>query len=306
MTQAIARQTGAFSFDFDVSPSADRTDAVAGLVNGPATDYGNLAATIRFNNLGKIDALSGNSYMLDSHVPYSAGVVYHVHMAVDLPNHRYSVWVTPAGQTRQLLASGYLFRGSQLGQTALDGYAASVDPQGAGTVEACNPVVGPPEPVPGCNGTARGQPFSTTAFPRQTGSFVFDFNVFTTASLSDEVMGLVSAPATGYGSLAANVRFNDQWVVDVRKGGTYATEGHMFYGNHWLHFRMAVNVPAHTYSVSGWDQSTGGKPVTQLATNFPFRTEQQSVTSLSGFAHYVDPQAPYQTTNTICGANISQ
>jgi hypothetical protein len=213
--------------------------------------------------------------------------------------------VTPAGQARQLLASGYLFRSSQLSQTALDGYAVEVDPNGAGSLQACNPVVGPPEPVPGCSSTARGQPFSNTSFPAQSGAFVFDFNVYTGASLSDEVMGLVAAPATGYSSLAASVRFNDNWVVDVRKGGTYATEAHMFYGGHWLHYRMAVNVPAHTYSVWGWDQSTSGKAVIKLATDFPFRTEQQSVTSLNGFAHYVDPAATYQTTNTMCGAIIS-
>jgi hypothetical protein len=305
MTQSIARQTGRFSFDFDVSPTANNTDAVVGLANGPTTDYENLAANIRFNNVGKIDAKSGESYMADSAIPYSAGVVYHAHMAIDLPNHRYSVWVTPAGQARQLLASGYLFRGSQLSQTALDGYAASVDSAALGTIEACNPVLGPAEPVPGCTSATRGQPFVTSPLPPQSGSFVLDFNVYTAADISDEVMGLVQGTASGYSSLAANVRFNDQWVVDVRKGGTYAAENRMFYGAHWLHFRMAVNVPAHTYSVWGWDQSTSGKAVVKLATDFPFRTERQSVTSLNGYAHFVDPAAQYQTTNTICGAIIS-
>lgn len=184
---------------------------------------------------------------------------------------------------------------------------SSSDPyQGSGTIEACNPVLGAPEPVAGCTSATRGGPFVTSPLPAQSGSFVLDFNVYSDASLSDEVMGLVQGTATGHSSLAANVRFNDDWVVDVRKGSTYATEGHMFYGGHWLHFRMAVKMPAHTYSVWGWDQSTSRKPVVKLATDFPFRTERQSVTSLDGLAHYVDPAAPYQSTNTICGAIISQ
>jgi hypothetical protein len=57
---------------------------------------------------------------------------------------------------------------------------------------------------------------------------------------------------------------------------------------------------------TGWDQSSSGKPVVTLTTNFPFRAEQQSVTSLSGFAKYVNPDAYDQTTNTICGAIIDQ
>jgi len=305
MTQAIARQAGGFTFDFDTSPTTNNTDAVVGLVNGTATGYGSLVANIRFNNFGNIDAHGAGAYMQDSPIPYSAGGVYHVHMAVDVPNRRYSTWVTPAGQARQLLASGYLFRSSVNDQTALDGYAASVDSRAAGTVEVCNPVLGPPEPVPGCTSATRGGPFVTSPLPAQSGSFVVDFNVYTNASLSDEVMGLVRGTATGYSSLAANIRFNDQWRVDVRKGSSYAYETQMFYGGHWLHFRMAVNVPAHTYSVSAWDQSTSYKHVKQLATNFPFRTERQSVTSLDGIAHFVDPGAPSQTTNTICGAIIS-
>jgi hypothetical protein len=302
VTQAIARQTGAFSFDFDVSPTANNTDAVVGLVSGTASDYGSLAANIRFNNFGAIDARWGGSYMLDSHVPYTAGAVYHVHMAVDLPNRRYSVWVTPPGQARQLLASGYVFRNWP---TALDGYAASVDQAAAGTVEVCNPVLGPPEPVAGCSSAPRGGPFVTSPIPAQSGAFVVDFNAYTDASLSDEVMGLVSGTATGYSSLAANVRFDDDWHIDVRNAGAYASESYMFYGGHWLHFRMAVDVPAHTYSVSAWDQSTSQKPIKQLATDFHFRTEQQAVSSLDGIAHFVDPGAQYQTTNIMCGAIVS-
>jgi hypothetical protein len=297
---------GTFTFDFDVSPTANNADAVAGLVLGNASDYGNLAANIRFNIYGKMDAMFNNAYMADSDIPYSAGGVYHVHMAVDLNRHFYSVWVTPAGQVRQLLASGYFFRGSQRSQTQLDGLAVSVDPQqGVGAIEACNPVVGPAEPVPGCSDASRGQPFVTSPLPPQSGTFVLDFNVYTFSSISDEVMGLVKGTATGYSSLAANIRFNNEWVVDVRKGSAYAAEAHMFYGGHWLHYRMAVNVPAHTYSVWGWDQSTSRRPVVKLATDFPFRTERQSVTSLDGLAHFVDPGAQYQTTNTICGAIIS-
>src|SRR6185436_4870202 len=162
MTQAIAAQSGDFSFDFDVAPTAAPTDAVVGLLKGTAVDYNSLNTVLRFNYQGFVDAFTGsegmtsNTYLFDQRLAYVAGAVYHVHMPVDMANQRYSVFLTPPGQPRVLVASGYRFRSPA---TTLDGYAAELDPQQgnpAGGLEACNPVIGPAEPVPGCFSAFKG------------------------------------------------------------------------------------------------------------------------------------------------------
>src|SRR2546427_13142024 len=56
---AIPSQTGAFEAQFDATPTTANMDGVVGLSNGPAADWTNLAAIVRFNSAGMIDARNG-------------------------------------------------------------------------------------------------------------------------------------------------------------------------------------------------------------------------------------------------------
>ena len=49
-------ETGTFRLEFDATPAATGIDGVIGLSSGPASDYTNLAAIVRFNSMGTIDA----------------------------------------------------------------------------------------------------------------------------------------------------------------------------------------------------------------------------------------------------------
>jgi hypothetical protein len=302
-TKTLAQQTGVFAFDFNVTPAGAGTDAVVGLLSGTADAYTDLAAIVRFAPSGVIDVRNGASYTADAYLPYAADLDYHVHMAVDVPRHIYSVWVAPPGQAPTLLASGYAFRTEQAAVTALDGYAAFLDPAASGGLDLCGALMAPPDaaPVAGCSTSTRGGPFVTRPLPRQNGAFVVELNARPSASPTDAVVGLASGPATAYTSLATAVRFADTGRIDVRRGGTYAADASLPYAaGQTYHVKMAVNLTNHTYSV--WVAARGGQPV-QLALNYPFRTEQAQVMALDGYAQYVDPAAT--GTLDVCGAIVS-
>ncbi|MBI4424425.1 MAG: hypothetical protein HY554_11885 [Elusimicrobia bacterium] len=121
-------QTGVFSAEFDATPSAARMDGVIGLSNGAAAAYTAVAAAVRFNSAGNIDARNAGAYGARLSLPYAAGVTYHFRLAVDVPARRYSVTVRSGTSPEQLLAADFAFRSEQSGVARLDalsGYASS-------------------------------------------------------------------------------------------------------------------------------------------------------------------------------------
>src|SRR5882762_5283844 len=145
---AIPSQGGGFEIQFDATPSTATMNGVVGLANGAATDWTNLAAIVRFNPTGTIDARNGGDYAAASAIPYTAGASYHFRLDVDLTSHGYTAYVTPAGGTEQLVGSAFAFRTELSAVSVLNtlGVYASV---GGETV--CNPAVSawtPPPPAP--------------------------------------------------------------------------------------------------------------------------------------------------------------
>src|SRR3989441_8812 len=125
---AFAPQSGSFTAEFDVTPQNAAMDGVVGLSNGPAAAYSSLAAIVRFNTSGMIDAINGGVYAASAAIPYSAGTTYHFRLAVSVPAHTYSVYVRSGGGAEQLLASNFSFRTDQAAASALNnlGLYASV------------------------------------------------------------------------------------------------------------------------------------------------------------------------------------
>src|SRR2546427_2590199 len=125
---AFAAQSGAFAAEFDATPNNAAMDGVMGLSNGPAAAYSSLAAIVRFNASGMIDAINGGVYAASAAIPYSAGTTYHVRFVVSVPAHTYSVYVRSGSNAEQLLASNFSFRTEQAAASALNnlGLYASV------------------------------------------------------------------------------------------------------------------------------------------------------------------------------------
>lgn len=118
----------------------------------------------------------------------------------------------------------------------------------------------------------------TSTLPTQTGVFTVEFDAVPSAAGMDGVTGLSSGPGDWWTDLACIVRFSTADVIDVRNGGAYAADTNLAYSaDTTYHVRMVVDIPNATYSVYITPQ---GQSETALATDYAFRTEQASITSI--------------------------
>jgi hypothetical protein len=120
--------------------------------------------------------------------------------------------------------------------------------------------------------------FVNQAITNQTGTFTAEFDASSSVSPANAVVGFSSGTATAYTGIAAMVRFNQTGQIDARNGGGFTTSTINFSANTTYHFRMVMNVSAHTYSA--YVTAPGGSEQT-IGANLAFRTEQASVTNLN-------------------------
>lgn len=118
----------------------------------------------------------------------------------------------------------------------------------------------------------------------QTGVFTAEFDATPNTSNLDGVIGLANGPSTQYTRLASIVRFNTAGVLDARNGTLYAAQTLIPYtAGGSYHFRLLINLPAHTYTVY---VRSGTGPEQLLGSNFAFRTEQQTTGALNALTLY--------------------
>jgi len=86
-------QTSSFRIQFDITPVAAIEDGVTGLSAGPGAAYNDLAAAVRFNLKGTIDARNGGSFVAATAIPYTAGTPYHFILDVNVSTHTYNAYV---------------------------------------------------------------------------------------------------------------------------------------------------------------------------------------------------------------------
>src|SRR5262245_57443784 len=128
----------------------------------------------------------------------------------------------------------------------------------------------------GCATVTSGVGWQNLEFTPQAGSFTAYFDATPTASPIDSVVGLSRGAQTAYTGFATLARFNPSGNIDARNGRAYAAASTIPYSaNVTYHFRLIVNVPAHTYST--FVRPAGGAEQT-VGTNLAFRAEQNTVT----------------------------
>lgn len=115
-----ASQNGTFTAEYDATPSASNIDGVTGLSKGVAATYSSLAAAVRFNNLGRIDARNGGTYGAASAIAYTAAKNYRVRLVVNMPSKTYSAYVRQGDGAEQLVGKDYAFRTEQTAVVSLD------------------------------------------------------------------------------------------------------------------------------------------------------------------------------------------
>jgi hypothetical protein len=111
----------------------------------------------------------------------------------------------------------------------------------------------------------------------QSGTFTATFDATPSASPDNGLVGLSKGAATAYSSLACIARFNPTGQIDSYNGTGYATSTIPYSAGVSYHFRMVVNVPAHTYSV--YVTPAGGSEQT-VGLNYAFRSTANNPASL--------------------------
>ena len=127
------------------------------------------------------------------------------------------------------------------------------------------------------------------SFPTQTTTFTASFDATPSQLGSDITVGLSPTAASAYTGMAAIVLFDSSNTIEVRDGSTYSADVSVPYtAGTTYQFSMVVDVATDTYSVYVTPQ--GGSQIA-LATNYSFRTEQATATSLSDLTEYTDAGA---------------
>lgn len=271
-----SNQTGRFNAEIDATPRGSNIDAGLGLSNGAQAAYSGLACAIRFNDAGFIQARNGSSYASLSPVRYSPNTSYHFRFDVNVPAHTYSVYVTPEGGTEETaVGRDFAFRTEQATVGSLDNWSLFGD---SGAMRACG--FGSP-----CYTAAAGGGWVNNSFAAQGGNFTARWDATPSAANIDAVMGLSNGEQTSFTGFACLVRFNSSGKIDARDGGTYRPSAIPYAPGTTYHFRLSVNVPAHTYSV--YVTPAGGTEQV-VGLNYAFRTEQSAVGSLSNYGLIVD------------------
>lgn len=277
--QTFPEQTGQFHVELDATPSATALDAVVGLGDGSASSFSQLAAIVRFNASGTIDARDGSGYRADTVVPYVAGQSYHVRFDVDLPSHSYSAWVSVAGSCT-LIGHWYSFRTEQAAASRLGDVASEVDSPN-GMLEVCSPaVVADATTADGCVAATAADGVVTAPLPSATVLDAIQFTVRPSAANLDAVIGLSAGPAAGFTDLAAILRLSPAGVLDVRDGDGYRADVSRPYHASPFDARLIADLTSHTYSV--FDD------VSELARGYRFRTEQAAVAHLDHLGILID------------------
>lgn len=115
-SQAFSPQTGSFTVSFSTTPNASNMDGATGLSSNSAVNYTDLAAIVRFNPDGYIDARNGSSYQSDSQINYTSGNTYYFTLDININSGTYTASINPPPETTgpsYLIADNYSFRTEQ-------------------------------------------------------------------------------------------------------------------------------------------------------------------------------------------------
>jgi hypothetical protein len=98
-------------------------NTVVGLSDGPQSAYASLAAIVRFNPSGFIDAYNGTGYSALTSIPYTGGTKYSFWFQLNIPAQTYNVYITPEGGSQVEIGANYAFRSSAPTLSSVDYFA---------------------------------------------------------------------------------------------------------------------------------------------------------------------------------------
>ncbi len=152
----LANETSGFKLKFNLEAATAPGDSVVALSSSNnVTSYNQMAAIVRLNDSGKVDARNGSSYQAMNSVSYAANTKYEVEMDVDLLNHVYSASISGGGLSKTVIAQNYAFRTGLSSVTKLP-FIAQLSATGNMTVSILSQIAVDP-PALGCGALADGE-----------------------------------------------------------------------------------------------------------------------------------------------------
>jgi Abnormal spindle-like microcephaly-assoc'd, ASPM-SPD-2-Hydin len=129
-------QTSSFRIQFDITPVAAIENGISGMSAAPGAAYTDLAASVRFNPAGMIDARNGGTFSAATAIPYTAGTAYHFILDVNIGTHTYNAYVV-LGSAQVTIGTNLAFRTEQASVSSL-AYLSGLTVTGSETI--CNAV----------------------------------------------------------------------------------------------------------------------------------------------------------------------
>ena len=129
-------QTSSFRIQFDVTAGAAIENGISGMSAAPGAAYTDLAASVRFNPSGMIDARNGGTFSAATAIPYIAGTAYHFILDVNIGMHTYNAYVM-LGSQQVTIGTSLAFRTEQASVSSL-AYLSGLTVTGSESI--CNAV----------------------------------------------------------------------------------------------------------------------------------------------------------------------
>jgi len=270
----IEAQTGTFSATFVTRPGGGTMDTTIGFSGEAADFWSDLAAYVRFNTLGRVDARNGANFAAVTNFSYTAGVAYTVRMEVDVAAKRYSATVAPPGGAPVVIAANYVFRTEQATVSSLAFFACQTQSGGTQSVSGLR--------APCYQPITASTTWANHAIKPRGDTFVASFLTTPGGNSMDTTIGFAGGAVDWWDDMAAYVRFNTSGTIDARNGPGFTAVSSIPYTAGAIYLvEMEVDVGSKTYRATV--TAPGGEPQT-IVTGASFRTEQAGVTSLSHFA----------------------
>jgi hypothetical protein len=282
-----------------------RTNAIYGIwedsyIQGASID-GNIVAN-------RINSGSNQSYHDLSNMDYGTNISYNWDPSLDTtngswphPNDDLGDYNASIGGTNSTTAYLTTLRNRALGSLPwnLTAYAAINYIRAGFLMSPVSGVYNYPGGGGGGSGVTAtaGAGFQNTAITSQTGPFTVTFSATPTVSPINSVVALAPSAPSAYTDLAAIARFNPSGFIDARNGGAYTAAASVAYsGGQTYAFRLVINVAAKTYSI--YVTPPGGSEQT-VGSNYAFRSEQSSASSLNYWSAETDSTAPSGSSITV-------
>ena len=304
LSQSFAEQTGRFHVEFAVTPSRNNLDAVVGLSRGPASGWTGLAAIVRFNPQGMIDARNGGAYQAAVAVPYQAGTTYYVRFDVDLAAHTYTTRVgTQPGAFTWTIGTNFSFRTEQASVTSLDHLSSYVNVTPGGSMQVCDLAVVSDQPPQGCTSQSLSSGYVNRPTTASTTVQIVSLDARASVVGVDGVIGVANGPVDAFADFAVSMRFGPTGYIEARDGDTYRADrviGYEAGRQYSLYF--VIDLPSKTYSLF-LRNYPGYTEDVEIAHGYRFRTQQATTSRLDHVASIVDRTGTLEVCSLRAGPN---